>query len=71
MINEPKEYVTCHEKTGLLELKRLPACLLPFAGKLTTHLTMKFKGEPVDEDLLYAMNWETAQWIAKALDDYV
>ena len=65
----PREYVILSPSTGMLTLVQLPERLKPYVNELTSILSQQYYGMPVDDDLLYCMNWTAQQWVFKMLDD--
>jgi len=63
-------YVAVCKATRQMAIVNLPERLMPFADRLIEHLTHEYYGEPVDDELVYCMNWSARQWVAQALDDY-
>jgi hypothetical protein len=62
-------YIAVCRATRQMAIVNLPPRLQPYANNLAEHLATEYYGQPIDDNLIYCLNWTARQWIIKSMDD--
>jgi hypothetical protein len=69
MSDDQPTYIAVCRATRQMAIVNLPERLQPYANNLAEHLATEYYGQPIDDNLIYCLNWSARQWIVRAMDD--